>query len=136
VLAQHLVELLCILALTVESFKGDETCEFLGFVSTPLELIGRPAEFQRIVTTSHWDGDLLIAGFRALGGARWSRTRQLREIGAIVLGCIRATDGERFVRCWPTLLARCSQARRLLMIQSGAQPACEVFCLQQRTVPE
>jgi len=68
VLAQHLIELLCILALTVRASKASTRVNFLD-LSTPLELIGRPAEFQRISNFSHWDGDLLIAGFRALGGA-------------------------------------------------------------------
>lgn len=68
-------------------------------VSTPLELIGRSAEFQRIVEVLALDGDLLIAGVP--GSGRRSLVRSAaQEVGATILevDCIRATDGERFLK--------------------------------------
>lgn len=68
-------------------------------LSTPLELIGRSAEFQRIVEILAQDGDLLIAGVPG-GGRRTLVRAAAKEVGAILLeiDCIRATDGERFVQ--------------------------------------
>lgn len=68
-------------------------------LSTPLELIGRSAQFQRIVEVLAQDGDLLIAGVPGCGRRTLVR-RAAQEVGAIVLevDCIRAIDGERFVQ--------------------------------------
>jgi hypothetical protein len=68
-------------------------------LSTPLQLIGRSAEFQRIVEVLAQDGDLLITGVPG-GGRRTLVRGAAQEVGAIVLeiDCIRATDGERFVQ--------------------------------------
>lgn len=68
-------------------------------LSTPLELIGRSAQFQRIVEILAADGDLLIAGVPGCGRRTLVR-RAAQEVGAIVLeiDCIRATDGNRFVQ--------------------------------------
>ena len=71
----------------------------LSDLSTPLELSGRPTQFQRIVQVLARDGDLLIAGVP--GSGRRTLVRQaVREVSAIALevDCIRATDGERFVQ--------------------------------------
>lgn len=68
-------------------------------LATPLELIGRSAQFQRIVEILAADGDLLIAGVPGCGRRTLVRRAAL-EVGAIVLevDCIRATDGKRFVQ--------------------------------------
>ncbi|MEB3179313.1 MAG: ATP-binding protein [Nostocaceae cyanobacterium] len=68
-------------------------------LSTPLELLGRSAQFQRIVEVLAQDGDLLIAGVPG-SGRRTLVRRAAQEVGAIVLevDCIRATDGERFIQ--------------------------------------
>ncbi|MDM9384772.1 ATP-binding protein [Chlorogloeopsis sp. ULAP01] len=68
-------------------------------LSTPLELIGRSAEFQRIVEVLAEDGDLLIVGVPG-SGRRTLVRGATSAVGAIVLeiDCIRATDGERFVQ--------------------------------------
>lgn len=68
-------------------------------LSTPLELIGRSAEFQRLVEVLAQDGDLLIVGVPG-SGRRTLVKKAAQEVGAIVLevDCIRATDGERFLQ--------------------------------------
>ncbi|BAZ12755.1 hypothetical protein NIES4071_45880 [Calothrix sp. NIES-4071] len=68
-------------------------------LSVRLELIGRSAEFQRIVEVLAQDGDLLIAGVPGSGRRTLVRSAA-KEVGAIVLeiDCIRATDGERFLQ--------------------------------------
>jgi hypothetical protein len=68
-------------------------------MSSSLELIGRSAEFQRIVEVLAEDGDLLIVGVP--GSGRRTLVRGAAEaVKAIVLevDCIRATDGERFLQ--------------------------------------
>lgn len=86
------------LALGVKLEKGEKRVNLLD-LSTPLELIGRSAQFQRIVEVLSQDGDLLIAGVPGCGRRTLVR-RAAQEVGAIVLevDCIRATDGERFVQ--------------------------------------
>jgi hypothetical protein len=66
---------------------------------TPLQLVGRSAQFQRIVEVLAQDGDLLIAGVPGSGRRTLVRGAAL-EVGALVLevDCIRAADGERFVQ--------------------------------------
>jgi len=94
-------------------------------LSTPLELIGRPAEFQRIVQLLAQDGDLLIAGVPGSGRAVVRRAAREVERSAEV-DCIRPQMVSDLCNCCATLLARCSRARRLLLIQKWiAQPACE-----------
>jgi hypothetical protein len=68
-------------------------------LSTPLQLIGRSVEFQRIVEILAHDGDLLIAGVPGSGRRTLVRVAA-QEVGAIILevDCIRATDGERFLQ--------------------------------------
>jgi hypothetical protein len=68
-------------------------------LSTPLELIGRSVEFQRIVEVLVQDGDLLITGVPG-SGRRTLVRGAAQEVGAVVLDidCIRATDGLRFVQ--------------------------------------
>ncbi|NJL63181.1 MAG: ATP-binding protein [Methylacidiphilales bacterium] len=68
-------------------------------LSTPLELIGRSREFQRIVEVLAIDGDLLIAGVPG-SGRRTLVCAAAKEVNAVVMeiDCIRATDGERFVQ--------------------------------------
>ena len=68
-------------------------------ISTPLELIGRSAQFQQIVEVLARDGDLLITGVPG-SGRRTLVKGAAAEVGAIILDidCIRATDGERFVQ--------------------------------------
>jgi Cdc6-like AAA superfamily ATPase len=85
------------LALTVKS--SDEQPAVNVNLSTPLELIGRSAEFQQIVEILARDGDLLIAGVPGSGRRTLVRDAA-QEVGAIVLevDCIRATDGQRFLQ--------------------------------------
>jgi hypothetical protein len=68
-------------------------------LSTPLQLIGRSPEFQRLVEILAQDGDLLITGVPG-SGRRTLVRGAAQEVGAIALeiDCIRATDGERFVQ--------------------------------------
>jgi hypothetical protein len=67
-------------------------------LSTPLQLVGRSLEFQRIVEVLAQDGDLLITGVPG-SGRRTLVRGAAQEVGAIILeiDCIRATDGERFI---------------------------------------
>ena len=80
-------------------------------LSTPLELIGRSAHFQRIVEILAADGDLLIAGVPGCGRRTLVKQAAL-EVGAIVLevDCIRATDGERFVQLLGEAISHFEQA--------------------------
>ncbi|MBW4599982.1 MAG: ATP-binding protein [Calothrix sp. FI2-JRJ7] len=68
-------------------------------LSVRLELIGRSAEFQRIVEVLAQDGDVLIAGVPGSGRRTLVRSAA-KEVGAIILeiDCIRASDGERFLQ--------------------------------------
>ncbi|MBD2386548.1 ATP-binding protein [Cylindrospermum sp. FACHB-282] len=96
-------------------------------LSTPLQLIGRSAEFQHLVEVLAQDGDLLITGVPGSGRRTLVRAGA-QEVGAIALeiDCIRATDGERFVQ----LLAEAiSQNWQPAKIQGWvAQNAVEFFC--------
>lgn len=76
-------------------------------LSTPLELMGRSAEFQHIVEVLAEDGDLLIAGVPG-SGRRTLVRRAALAVGAIILeiDCIRATDGERFVELMAEAIAQ------------------------------
>ncbi|OKH11725.1 ATP-binding protein [Fischerella major NIES-592] len=76
-------------------------------LSTPLELMGRSTEFQRIVEVLAKDGDLLIAGVPG-SGRRTLVRRAALAVGAIILeiDCIRATDGERFVQLMAEAIAQ------------------------------
>ncbi|WP_017655670.1 ATP-binding protein [Fortiea contorta] len=67
--------------------------------STPVQLIGRSAEFEHIVEVLAQDGDLLITGVPG-SGRRTLVRNAAQEAGARVLeiDCIRATDGKRFVQ--------------------------------------
>ncbi|BDA68248.1 hypothetical protein RIVM261_022930 [Rivularia sp. IAM M-261] len=68
-------------------------------LSVRLELIGRSAEFQRIVEVLAQDGDVLIAGVPGSGRRTLVRSAA-KEVGAIILeiDCIRASEGERFLQ--------------------------------------
>jgi hypothetical protein len=68
-------------------------------LATPLQLIGRSAEFQHIVEVLARDGDLLITGVPG-SGRRTLVKGAAQAVGAIVLeiDCIRAIDGQRFVQ--------------------------------------
>lgn len=94
-------------------------------LSTPLELIGRPAQFQRIVQVLAQDGDLLIAGVPGCGRRTLVR-RAAEEVGAIVLeiDCIRATDGNRFVQL---LCEAISQSFDSQLIQDWIEKTAENF---------
>ncbi|MBH8551878.1 ATP-binding protein [Nostocaceae cyanobacterium CENA357] len=85
-------------------------------LSTPLQLIGRSAEFQRIVEVLSEDGDLLITGVPG-SGRRTLVKGGAQEVGAVVLeiDCIRATDGERFLQL---LTEAISQNWELVKIQN------------------
>jgi hypothetical protein len=67
--------------------------------STPLQLIGRSAEFQHIVEVLARDGDLLITGVPGSGRRTLVRVAA-QEVGAVVLeiDCIRAIHGERLIQ--------------------------------------
>ncbi len=83
-------------------------------LSTPLELIGRSAEFQRIVEVLAEDGDLLIAGVPG-SGRRTLVRRAALAVGVIALeiDCIRATDGERFVQLLAEAIAQSFDAVKI-----------------------
>ncbi|MFB2769776.1 ATP-binding protein [Pelatocladus sp. BLCC-F211] len=86
------------LAITVRIKPEGEKVVSLD-LSTPLQLIGRSAEYQRIVEVLSEDGDLLITGVPG-SGRRTLVKGGAQEVGAVVLeiDCIRATDGERFLQ--------------------------------------
>lgn len=68
-------------------------------VSTPFQLVGRQAQFQRIIQVLAHEGNLLIVGVP--GSGRRSLVRlAAREVGVKILevDCIRVTDGQRFVQ--------------------------------------
>lgn len=101
-------------------------------LSTPLQLIGRPVEFQRIVETLAQDDNLLITGVPGSGRrtlVRWG----VEEVGAIALDidCIRATDGERFLQL---LAETISQNWEAAKIQHWvAENASEFFIFDSET---
>ncbi|MFO5528941.1 MAG: ATP-binding protein [Cuspidothrix sp.] len=67
--------------------------------STPLQLIGRSVEFQRIIEILAKDGDLLITGVPG-SGRRTLVKGAAKEVNTVILeiDCIRATEAERFVQ--------------------------------------
>ena len=67
--------------------------------STPLQLIGRSLEFQRIIEVLAKDGDLLITGVPG-SGRRTLVKGAAKEVNTVILeiDCIRATEAERFVQ--------------------------------------
>jgi hypothetical protein len=83
-------------------------------VSTPLQLIGRSLEFQRIVEVLAQDGDLLITGVPGSGRRTLVRVAT-QEVGAIVLeiDCIRAIDGERFIQLLAEAITQNWQAAQI-----------------------
>ncbi|MBD2139575.1 ATP-binding protein [Anabaena sp. FACHB-1237] len=66
---------------------------------TPLQVIGRSVEFQRIIEILAQDGDLLITGVPG-SGRRTLVKGAAEEVNAIILeiDCIRATESTRFVQ--------------------------------------
>jgi hypothetical protein len=68
-------------------------------VSTPFQLVGRQAQFQRITQVLAHEGNLLIVGVPG-SGRRTLVRRAAREVGVKILevDCIRVTDGQRFVQ--------------------------------------
>ncbi len=102
-------------------------------LSTPLELIGRSAEFQHIVEVLARDGDLLIAGVPGSGRRTLVRGAAL-AVGAIALeiDCIRATDGGRFVQ----LLAEAiSQSFDAALIRDWVNNSAKEFFSFQEGIP-
>ncbi|MFM7408191.1 MAG: ATP-binding protein [Cuspidothrix sp.] len=67
--------------------------------STPLQLIGRSVEFQRIIEILAKDGDLLITGVPG-SGRRTLIKGAAKEVNTLILeiDCIRATEAQRFVQ--------------------------------------
>ncbi|MFO0142371.1 MAG: ATP-binding protein, partial [Aphanizomenon sp.] len=68
-------------------------------LSTPLQLIGRSIEFQRIIEILAKDADLLITGVPG-SGRRTLVRGAAQEVNTVILeiDCIRATEAERFVQ--------------------------------------
>lgn len=97
-------------------------------LATPLELIGRSAQFQRIVEILAADGDLLIAGVPGCGRRTLVR-RAAWEVGAVVLevDCIRATDGGRFVQLLGEAI---SQYEQSLIQEWVVKSASEFFAFK------
>ncbi|BAZ01165.1 hypothetical protein NIES37_51640 [Tolypothrix tenuis PCC 7101] len=83
-------------------------------LSTPLQLIGRSAEFQHIVEVLARDGDLLITGVPG-SGRRTLVRGAAQEVGAIVLeiDCIRAIDGQRFIQLLAEAISQAWQAEKV-----------------------
>lgn len=83
-------------------------------MSTSLELIGRSAEFQRIVEVLAEDGDLLIVGVPGSGRRTLVRSAA-QAVKAIVLevDCIRATDGERFLQLLAETISQSFEAAEI-----------------------
>lgn len=83
-------------------------------MSTSLELIGRSAEFQRIVDALAEDGDLLIVGVPGSGRRTLVRSAA-QAVKAIVLevDCIRATDGERFLQLLAETISQSFEAAEI-----------------------
>lgn len=100
--------------------KGDKVV-----MSSSLELIGRSAEFQRIVEILALDGDLLIVGVPG-SGRRTLVRGAAQAVKAIVLevDCIRATDGERFLQL---LVEAINQSFDVLEISAALDTAREFF---------
>ncbi|MDZ8109317.1 MAG: ATP-binding protein [Nostoc sp. DedQUE12a] len=81
---------------------------------TPLQLIGRSLEFQRIVEVLAQDGDLLITGVPGSGRRTLVRVAT-QEVGAMVLeiDCIRAIDGQRFIQLLAEAISSNWQAEQI-----------------------
>lgn len=92
-------------------------------LSTPLQLIGRSIEFQRIVEVLAQDGDLLITGVPGSGRRTLARGGA-QEVGAVVLeiDCIRATDGERFLQLLAEAISQSWDAAKIqAWVENNAQ---------------
>jgi hypothetical protein len=68
-------------------------------LSTPVQVLGRAVEFQRIIEILAQDGDLLITGVPG-SGRRTLVKGAAEEVNVVVLeiDCIRATEATRFVQ--------------------------------------
>ena len=68
-------------------------------LSTPVQVLGRAVEFQRIIEILAQDGDLLITGVPG-SGRRTLVRGAAEEVNALILeiDCIRATEATRFVQ--------------------------------------
>jgi predicted kinase len=101
------------LAITVRIRAEGEKVVSLD-LSTPLQLIGRSIEFQRVVEVLAQDGDLLITGVPGSGRRTLARGGA-QEVGAVVLeiDCIRATDGERFLQLLAEAISQSWEAAKI-----------------------
>lgn len=92
-------------------------------LSTPLQLIGRSIEFQRVIEVLAQDGDLLITGVPGSGRRTLARGGA-QEVGAVVLeiDCIRATDGERFLQLLAEAISQSWEAAKIkTWVEQNAQ---------------
>jgi hypothetical protein len=101
------------LAITVRIEPEGEKVVSLD-LSTPLQLIGRSIEFQRVVELLAQDGDLLITGVPG-SGRRTLVRGGAQEVGAVALeiDCIRATDGERFLQLLAEAISQSWEAAKI-----------------------
>lgn len=101
-------------------------------VSTPFQLVGRQAQFQRITQVLAHDGNLLIVGVPGSGRRSLVR-RAAREVGVKILevDCIRVTDGQRFVQllCESINQTFLSATAHALMQEWIEHKAVELFVL-------
>ena len=101
-------------------------------VSTPFQLVGRQAQFQRITQVLAHEGNLLIVGVPG-SGRRTLVRRAAREVGVKILevDCIRVTDGQRFVQllCESINQTFLSATAHTLMQEWIEHKAAELFVL-------
>jgi len=101
-------------------------------VSTPFQLVGRQAQFQRITQVLAHEGNLLIVGVPGSGRRSLVR-RAAREVGVKILevDCIRVTDGQRFVQllCESINQTFLSATAHALMQEWIKRKAAELFAL-------
>jgi hypothetical protein len=102
-------------------------------VSTPFQLVGRQAQFQRITQVLAHEGNLLIVGVPG-SGRRTLVRRAAREVGVKILevDCIRVTDGQRFVQllCESINQTFPTATDRTLMGEWIERKAAELFVLK------
>lgn len=101
-------------------------------VSTPFQLVGRQAQFQRITEVLAHEGNLLIVGVPG-SGRRTLVRRAALEVGVKILevDCIRVTDGQRFVQllCESINQTFVSATDHTLMQEWIERKATELFVL-------
>ncbi|WP_055077069.1 hypothetical protein [Pseudanabaena sp. 'Roaring Creek'] len=103
----------------------------------PQRLVGRQVELEKISQILLADGDLLIAGVAGSGRrtlVKWAAQKAGARI--ITIDCLRATDGDRFLKLLAeSLLHTFDLPEELLVIQQSLKDQPVTFDLTERSKP-